>query len=466
METLIQQKGNKRMLYSIALLTLLTISGISYYYYLSRYEDGIIPPLGKSTPFVYKTFDAEKGVEFHQPTGTHIVIPANALVDEEGKKVTGKVTMKFREFQNAREIFLSGIPMQLKEDRSDYFSSAGMMELRVFKNNKALQLAKNKEVAVELASAIQPTADYKLYELENDVAWDNGTTFETTKNTRRDEALAALPALPAAPINPQIDSSKFIFELISDYGKMPHLKSWKNIKWRFIESDDELKPQEALRISWDKIAIEPLNEEENTFNLKFSVKMMTYNSKMITKTYSMVASPELTGKKLEVAMKKYQENLDAYKIEFAKIEEEEERLMLESGILNVFIVSNFGIFNIDCLKTDNILATVDMNFDFEEEVSPKLNKVMLYLVLHKERSVVKFNAFDWDNIPIAKSDCSLVAMLPNGKVAYVSKENFQKTIDKFNKLITGMVINFKTERKEYDEIADLFKTPSDESRLN
>ena len=180
----------------------------------------------------------------------------------------------------------------------------------------------------------------------------------------------------------------------------------------------------------------------------------------------MVASPELTGKKLEVAMKKYQENLDAYKIEFAKIEEEEERLMLESGILNVFIVSNFGIFNIDCLKTDNILATVDMNFDFEEEVSPKLNKVMLYLVLHKERSVVKFNAFDWDNIPIAKSDCSLVAMLPNGKVAYVSKENFQKTIDKFNKLITGMVINFKTERKEYDEIADLFKTPSDESRLN
>lgn len=466
METLIQQKGNKRMRYSIAFLTLITISGISYYYYLSRYIDGIIPPFGKSTPFICETFEAEKGIEFHQPTGTHIVIPANALVDENGNTVTGKVTMKFREFQNAREIFLSGIPMQLKEDRSNYFSSAGMMELRVFKEDKPLQIAKDKKVEVELASAIQPTDDYKLYQFKNDVEWDNGTTFETKKNTRRDEALAALPDRPAAPTNPQIDTSKFIFELISDYIKMPQLKTWKNIKWRFIRSEDQLEPQEALRISWDKISIEPLENEENTFTLKFSVKMMGPKSEIVSRTYSMVASPELTGKKLELAIRNYNDKLEEYKIEFAKIEEEENRIMLESGLVNVFQIAELGIFNIDCLKTDNILATVDFNFDFENEISPKLNRVMLYLVLHKERSVVKFNAFDWDHIPVAKSDCSLLAVLPNGKVAYVSKENFEKTISKFNKLVSGMVINFKTERKEYSEVADLFKTPSDASRLN
>jgi hypothetical protein len=221
-----------------------------------------------------------------------------------------------------------------------------------------------------------------------------------------------------------------------------------------------------LRISWDKISIEPLENEENTFTLKFSVKMMGPKSEIVSRTYSMVASPELTGKKLELAIRNYNDKLEEYKIEFAKIEEEENRIMLESGLVNVFQIAEFGIFNIDCLKTDNILATVDFNFDFENEISPKLNRVMLYLVLHKERSVVKFNAFDWDHIPVAKSDCSLLAVLPNGKVAYVSKENFEKTISKFNKLVSGMVINFKTERKEYSDVADLFKTPSDASRLN
>ena len=333
METLIQQKGNKRMRYSIAFLTLITISGISYYYYLSRYIDGIIPPFGKSTPFICETFEAEKGIEFHQPTGTHIVIPANALVDENGNTVTGKVTLKFREFQNAREIFLSGIPMQLKEDRSNYFSSAGMMELRVFKEDKPLQIAKDKKVEVELASAIQPTDDYKLYQFKNDVEWDNGTTFETKKNTRRDEALAALPDRPAAPTNPQIDTSKFIFELISDYSKMPQLKTWKNIKWRFIRSEDQLEPQEALRISWDKISIEPLENEENTFTLKFSVKMMGPKSEIVSNIT--VDDVETETEEDE----KEEEKVEEEKVEEEKVEEDEEELF-EVEINGVIYVSN------------------------------------------------------------------------------------------------------------------------------
>ena len=465
MNTVIQTQTNKRIAYSALLMLLLSVSAISYYRYLSRYQEGILPPLEKGMPFIYKSFDAEKGVVFHQPTGSHIVIPANSLEDENGKKVKGKVTLKFREFQNAREIFLSGIPMQFGEDRSDYFSSAGMMELRVTKNNKPLKLSEDKSVAVELASAINPTSNYKLFKLEEDKNWDNGTTFETVKNTRRDDALAALPARPSRPIDPLADSTDFIFELISDYKRMPHLKIWKNSKWKFRKSNDELAPQEALRIGWDQIKIEPLNDGENSFKLDFSMSQKDYNSKIITVTYSMIASPELTGKELAKATKKFEKEMENYAAEFAKIDEEEDRLLLEYGILNSFKLNDFGIFNIDCIKSASILAKVNLQFDFEKGLNPEINKVMLYLILDEERSVFKFNAFDWDDIPLTDFKCALVAVLPNGKVAYVSQEDFQKTID-FAKLTNGQSFYFKTVKKEYEDMAGIFKTPSDESRLN
>ena len=92
--------------------------------------------------------------------------------------------------------------------------------------------------------------------MEDNKNWNNGTTFETVKNTRRDNALAALPVRPSRPIDPLADTTDFIFELISDYKRMPHLNIWKNIKWKFRSSKDELEPQQALRIGWDKIKID------------------------------------------------------------------------------------------------------------------------------------------------------------------------------------------------------------------
>ena len=465
MKTFVQTQSTKRIISAAILSVSITVLALSYYRYLSRYREGILPPLEKSSPYIYKSFQAEKGVIFHQPTGTHIVIPANALEDENGKKVKGKVTLKFREFQNAREIFLSGIPMQFGEDRSDYFSSAGMMELRVSQNNKPLKLSNNQSVAVELASAIETTENYKLFKLEEDKNWDNGTTFKTVKNTRRNDALAALPDRPARPIDPSADSAGFIFELISDFKRMPHLRIWENIKWKFRSSTDKMPPEEALRIGWDKISIDPLEDNENLFKLSFSVSKQDYSGKIISFTYAMIASPELTGKELAKATKKFKKELADYTIEFAKIDEEEDRLMLEAAVLNSFKINDFGIFNIDCIKSSAALAKVNFQFDFEKDVNPKINKVMLYLILDKERSVIKFNGFDWDEIPLPDTKCALVAVLPNGKVAFVSKEEFQKTID-FNKLTNGQRFFFKTAKKEFEDMASIFQTPSNESRLN
>ena len=464
MKTKIQSQTKKRIVLT-SLVVSISLLTFSYYIYLSQYQEGILPPLSKSTSIVYKSFDASKGVVFHQPTGTHIVIPGDALVDENGKKIKGKVTLKFREFQNAREIFLSGIPMQFGDDRTDYFSSGGMMELRVFQNKKPVKLMKGKKVEVELASAITPTAEYKLFKLNNDESWDTGAAFATTKNVRRDSALAALPDLPALPVNPLTDTAKFVFELVSDLKRMPHLKIWENVKWKFINSDDELLPQEALRISWDKITIDRLTDNNNSFKLTFSLSVPNNLRQAINSSYTMIASPVLKGKELAKAIGRYNEDLAAYKIEFAEIDKEEDRLLLEAGVLNIFQMNEFGICNIDCFASTSILAKVDLQFDFEKDLNPELNKVMLYVVLEKKRSVIRFNAFDWDEIPLTDSPCELIAVLPNGKVAYVSKEEFSKTITTSG-LKRGNSFFFKTNKKDFDEMASILTTPVDQSRFN
>jgi hypothetical protein len=80
--------------------------------------------------------------------------------------------------------------------------------------------------------------------------------------------------------------------------------------------------------------------------------------------------------------------------------------------------------------------------------------------------VLNFNAFDWDNIPILDLECSLVAVLPNGKIAYVSKEQFKAVINK-NTLspILENKFYFKTEKFDYDDFNELITPDKNQPRF-
>ena len=466
MTTLTKKRTGKAIFYTSIIVSSLLILGYIYYLELSTYRTGVKSPLGKSSPFVEKIFSAEKGIVFHQATGTHIVIPPDALVDENGKKVRGKVSLKFREFQNAYEIFQSGIPMLFGEDRTDYFSSLGMFELRAFQNGKEVELKKDAGVQVELAAAIVPDADFKMYFLSDELNWDNGKSFEVVENKRRDIALAELPDIGRKPMNPNQYTVGFNFEIVSDYTKMPHLKIWKDIRWTVNEADEKMPVEQAIRLNWDKISISKSQNEANIFQLDFASMQTDYSGKQVQLSYSILATPQLTGNELAKATVKYEEDLAAYNLAFGEIVREEERLKLESGVLSKFEINEFGIYNIDKLKDTEILAQVEMQFDFEKELIPEINKVMLYVIMEKERTVLNFNAFDWDKIPLLNAECALVAVLPSGKVAYVSKENFKAVLEA-NPLssIRENKLFFKTEKLDYDEVEDLIERILEPSRF-
>ena len=72
----------------------------------------IQPPIaGKETPYTTYRISAKNGGVINYPTGSSISIPANAFVNTNGEPVSDSIDIKYREFHNPLEIFLSGIPM-------------------------------------------------------------------------------------------------------------------------------------------------------------------------------------------------------------------------------------------------------------------------------------------------------------------------------------------------------------------
>jgi hypothetical protein len=459
------KKTKKRLIITSITVGFFFLVSIGIYRYLTYYTPGIIQPLGEQIAFTTVQFNAEEGIEFHQHTGTHILIPKNILVDAKGNKVQGKVTLQFREFHTANEIFLSGIPMQFGNDRDAYFNSGGMMEIQVIKNGKPLNIEKGKRIDIELASAITPDADYRLFFLTDDLTWDNGRNFETINNDRRDDALAAMPAAPKAPVDPSPSEEAFIFEIASNSEAAPQLRVWNNVAWQLNRVEGDLSAEDALRVIWDQASIVKSATGNNEYEISYKFLKADYTGKMIRLQGKLFATPALEGEELAKTEAQYAQDVEKYALTVARLNAEQERLIMEAGILNKFTISQFGIYNIDKIEKLDLLAEVDVAFDFEKELNPLINHVMLYVILEDENGVIKFNAADWDKIPAISSRCSFVAVLPNGTVAYVSAQHYAKKINGSTvKKEFQNTMYFETERIPYEDFIEKILPKTDATK--
>lgn len=114
--------------------------------------DSIIPA-GKTedvlkrlqVPFEEITMDAQEGKEFTtKVSGSRVVMPAGILQYQNGMKVIGEVTIRYREFRNAAEMAFSGIPMEHEQNGEQFqMNSTGMIEIRAVQNGEELKIGKN-----------------------------------------------------------------------------------------------------------------------------------------------------------------------------------------------------------------------------------------------------------------------------------------------------------------------------------
>lgn len=440
-----KSKKNQKINWLIGGLStlLIGISAYAYYDYMSSYEKGVIPMFGDDFTYDEMTFDASQGFEFHGANGTHLSIPKLAFIDKDGKTVNGKVKVKFREFHDAKSILLSGIPMQINENRNEYMQSAGMMELRAYKDGNELSMKNSKSIKVSLAALNKVNENFNLYFLDNDEQWIETGKFQTDSNQFKIDSLAAIPSLPIFPKNPNPDSSDFVFTLSMDLKNAPYLRSFKGVDWVMVKKNGESNPYNELRTGWDRIKVKRTNKKENIFKISFFREVKRPGSeKLKNEKFSLDAIPALKGKELAKALKGYKSDLKKYETLLALKELEEERLAMESDLVNTFEIGALGFWNCDRLQNTEILANGTYAFDFEDQFLSLVNKVKLYIVLNDQNGVLTYYNFNWSDMPFfINEDVEIFAVLPDLTVAYVSAQEYNKKVNKktVSKLFTNRV---------------------------
>ena len=115
-------------------------------------EACIKPPIpGKEKLFITYRVSTKNGGVINYPTGSSITIPSNAFVNKNGKPVSDSVDVKYREFHDPLEIFLSGIPMHYDSaGKANTLESAGMIEILAFDKGDNLSLNEQTPIKIKM----------------------------------------------------------------------------------------------------------------------------------------------------------------------------------------------------------------------------------------------------------------------------------------------------------------------------
>jgi hypothetical protein len=136
-------------------------------------------------------------------SGTKIHIPANAMVDKNGKTITGNVQIEYTEFRNQADIALSGIPMTFESNGLNYnFTSKGMYEIRGYQNNEELFLKKPITVDFNCTSSTENTSFFVLDEKKGE--WKEIHPIENVKIIDN-KSVNKQVKVAAAQLNPNVE---------------------------------------------------------------------------------------------------------------------------------------------------------------------------------------------------------------------------------------------------------------------
>jgi len=378
-----------------------------------------------SVPFIKSEMMAQLGDTIRLANGTNIYIQANSFVDGAGNDVLGAVAIDYREFANAAEILVSGIPMKYDSAGiTQDFQSAGMMEIRAYHAGEEVDLKPGKEIIVEMATYTDER-DYKSYHFDdNEGQWVYRTSDRLIDNRYRDELIAKLeqkkPEI-AAYKPTAYDPSNYTFDLNINYHRFPELKDLNGVMWQYAGTDDKTDPAKNSSLKnrqWAKISINRIKGNEGTFSLRLADGKVRFST---------VVKPVVRGKSLKVATAKFNAAFAAYEKKKELIRQEKARLEQQARLLRVFTVSQMGVYNYDRqLKLEDRIDLV-ANFDFGDDAHPDLNSVTIFLITGEDKSVIKYPPSHWKLFTFSPNQKNkLIAVLPGDKVAVMSSTEFAK----------------------------------------
>lgn len=448
--------------------------------YYTTYESPIGIPV--EPELIELTIEKDKPTVVITNGGTRIQIPENTLVDSAGNIITGKVDLKYRDFLDQKEVFLSGIPMDYDSNGVKMnFKSGGMFEVLAYQNDNPLYIANNKTVKVDLAS-LQVEDDYNIYYLspeekkwvyknrdkdgftKEEIAKVEESLKEHPKNLNKQNLMVQKDKLndslkdihqqaPEAPI--KLDVNKHSFDIKANFNDFPILNAFKKVKFQVSENDKNFHPKYAehqwydVNIKKAKIQNEytvcfsdyvksvcfdvvPVFEGEN-FEKAKAMHDALYNNFMAN-----VDSLEEYQKELRKQLAKEAEELAEMERlalikerELKRQEEERQKQLQEMAEVNKkiyreFEINKFGIWNSDKPELlPNEQKTMPRFVDNQQEA---IDVNMAYLVMLDKNNVVKLSTSDLaQGLPYNPGEnYTLWTLIPEkNAVGIVSNKQFQ-----------------------------------------
>ena len=320
----------------------------------------IKPPVpGTEKKFSSVMIDPSQDALIHSPNGTDIIIPARSIVDLNNNPVTGTVEIRFRELHDVPEIMLSGIPMEYDSAGADYsFSSAGMIQIYGYQDNKPVKMEDGKELKIVLASR-NGGKEYNFYTLDT----TSGKWSYTGKEAIG--AIASAPSLlpavaltdsvqivrqeskhdttllriekeikilkgeiakirntqPEAPR--KIDPDKYNFDIAADPKEFPELARLAPVRFE-VGAENKNFTSENYDIIWDNVEL-----LENEKGKNYKIRLIKGRD---SREY--IVYPVYEGASYEEAKKKFDADFKSYNDQLKKKEKEEAEKKKELELIN------------------------------------------------------------------------------------------------------------------------------------
>lgn len=455
----------------------------------------IKPPVkGLDIAFASYKMNTVRGGTIEHPSGSKIIVPANAFVDAAGNPVNGNVDIQYREFRDQIDFFLSGIPMQYDSAGTTYqFESAGMMQIAAFVDGKVVYLKKDKPVEVQFASS-KSSADYSVYEFDTAAGnWayhgkdkvepkaDAGSKPKNVQQplnaeeqlavkqlqTVRDNEIANVkrnaitPEEPAKPLKANHKKNRFRVEFSKH--EFPEMASYENVLWEVDESHRAFDREYMYKNEWESVVVAK-GAAKGKYTLTFSRGK---------ETVSYDAYPVFDGSKYDEAIKIFDQKFEEYSNAVARRDEAikaaqkryEDGLAkqglapdlsriagdftkdnLYAQVMRVFTISNFGIYNCDHPEALPQGAVVDASL-WDENGIQITEPAALHMADRNRAALFLLNGSPFLNIHFNPQSSNLLLMVrQDGSLAYADDDQFKQLPASGKGQITVKAVNqkFKT----------------------
>jgi hypothetical protein len=435
----------------------------------------------------------ELGFEFTHSSGSLIKVPKNTFVDKNGKSLSGKIELRYREFHDPIDFILSGIPMTYDSAGTEYtFESAGMIEIYGYQNGQPVKIALGKSIRIEM-NPKDGSSRFNLYELDTssgDWAY-KGKTELVSENVDESKGESSAPSEIknedvvsnihktkkgievtktelAFAKKEVIEHKKSVskdrqFDLDVDPKEFPELKNYSSLTFEVEKNDQNFSP-DVYRTEWEDISLSEKEKGKSYYLTLFkgSVKktfsvfpifegadykkeMVEFNQKFAIYEKELdkrIAEEEKVKEKLKKQMDLYETALAtessrkaAFEINqaayFAQVKEAQKNNAGIQVVARAFEVTRFGTWNCDSPVAKPSGNKVNASFSDNNGINLGLHNVNL--IEKNKNAVFTYNESQFNAFKFnPKEENTIVAFTSNNEIAII-KPIYFKDMPKENK---------------------------------